>query len=200
MTPALPGKQSAAGLRVLDGARSAFPLPGQDICEEGLHDSGEIAGNAFELLNKALAQREIDRRLARRTGAATLRSHTFGDGQCALLRGPTDTSRNSASAVSHPMAGMESFRLRPQGQLLAGTCDQQPESHGSRSPMSGAPTPRTPYPRTVGLGAGRSSIFAPPQRDPARTAPVGAGLSRYVNPPFPLRRRLLHWRRIADRP
>ena len=57
--------------------------------------------------------------------------------------------------------------------------------------MPGAPTPGTPYPRTVGLGAGRGSIFAP-QRDPARTAAVGAGLSRNVNSLLPLRRRLLH--------
>ena len=85
-------KACRRGTHLLDDARSAFPLPGQDVCEEGLHDSGEIARNAFELLNKVIAQREIDRRLARCTGAATLRSHTFGDGQCALLGGPIDTS------------------------------------------------------------------------------------------------------------
>ncbi len=140
LTVSADGKACRRGTHLLDDARSAFPLPGQDVCEEGLHDSGEIARNAFGLLNKVIAQREIDRRLARCTGAATLRSHTFGDGQCALLGGPIDTSRNNTSAVSHPMAGMESFRLRPQGQLLGGTCEIS-------SPSPTGPAARCPEPQ-----------------------------------------------------
>ena len=56
--------QSGCGARLLGDARSVFPLFGQKIGEERFHDSGEIVGNAFNLLNEVLAQREVDRTLS----------------------------------------------------------------------------------------------------------------------------------------
>ncbi len=69
--------QSGCRARLLNDARSAFPLLGEEIGEERFDDSGKIAGNAFDLLNEVLAQREVDRTLTCRTGGAALHSDAF---------------------------------------------------------------------------------------------------------------------------
>lgn len=78
--------QRGGSTRLLEDSRSALPLPGQEIGEERLHDSGEIAGNAFNLLNEILAQREIDRTLTCRTGGATHHSDILGTTNAHCMR------------------------------------------------------------------------------------------------------------------
>jgi hypothetical protein len=110
--------QSGCGARLLDDARSAFPLLGQEIGEERFHDRGEIVGNAFNLLNEVLAQREVDRTLTCRIGGAALHAKRLLDFLCALYAhsaGPATASPETAAQpypTQWPVSGSSDCGLK----------------------------------------------------------------------------------------
>ena len=140
--------QSGCGARLLDDTRSAFPLSGQEIGEERLHDPGEIAGNASNLLNEALAEREIDRTLTCRTGGATHHVDTFWIANAHYMRTAQSPQRQARKLwFSHIRPNRRYVEVRivaPQEELLADrTCSGPRLGFGCKpSRHSKALTPR----------------------------------------------------------
>ena len=115
--------QSGRGARLLDDTRSALPLFGQEVGEERLHDPGEIAGNASNLLNEVLAEREIDRTLTCRTGGATHHVDTFWIANAHYMRTAQAPQRQARKLwFSHIRPNPRYVEVRivaPQEELLA---------------------------------------------------------------------------------
>ena len=117
--------QSGCGARLLDDARPAFPLPGQEIGEERFHDSREIAGNAFNLLNQVLAQREVDRTLTCPTGGAALHFDPFWIGNAHYMRIAQSSQRQAQKRRLN--------RIRPNGRYVKVRFGASRAAHGRKN-------------------------------------------------------------------